>query len=404
MKEYDLKDAFGATPERIRACVAKALSTEERKAPVMKRKMSIALIAAAIMILLIIGGALAASHSGLLAEWLGFYNRETGQIEADDALSQAIQYFDLSHEGDYMTCTVTEAIYDPNGGTYSLGWRYAPKREGETLYVVCNGPLFDGEWTEGIMGMNDIECLLTGAMNCAKTGKLPESGRTVATLSFNVYRVTGEIEHRNTDSFYKSGMSDEEVEKAFEEWFRGITAEGRLNLEGDGVLTPIWWDGSYDGPEEESLVRAGLIERVDQFELTIDIGATELKALKTIARPVSFTFGDGSALSVTECTVTPLRVSIAADYITDERPVPEDSGDYVFISVESFFENSSFACVSDMGEPYQTDNGRWTTPCTIQASPVRSVPDSLTLTLTRYKDGEAQPIGTALIELSEVSD
>ena len=109
----------------------------------------------------LVGAALAASQGGLLAEWLGVYDEKTGKTEVDETVAQAIQYPNQSVEGSALRCTVTEALYDPEGGTYSLAWRYEPLKEGDPLYVVCQGPLFDGEWTDSTMGRNDIECFLT---------------------------------------------------------------------------------------------------------------------------------------------------------------------------------------------------------------------------------------------------
>ena len=78
MTPYDLKDAFGETPQRVKDCVARSLRTEERSEPIMKKKLSLSLIAAALAALLLAGAALAAVQRGLLADWLGVYNEETG--------------------------------------------------------------------------------------------------------------------------------------------------------------------------------------------------------------------------------------------------------------------------------------------------------------------------------------
>ena len=45
MTPYDLKDAFGATPQRVKDCVARSLRMEERSEPIMKRKLSLILSA-----------------------------------------------------------------------------------------------------------------------------------------------------------------------------------------------------------------------------------------------------------------------------------------------------------------------------------------------------------------------
>ena len=404
MTPSDLKDAFGATPQRVKDCVARSLHMEERSEPIMKRKLSLSLIAAALALLTLAGAALAASQGGLLAEWLGVYDEKTGKTEVDGTVAQAIQYLDQGYEGEALRCTVTEALYDPEGGTYSLAWRYEPLKEGDPLYVVCQGPLFDGEWTDSTMGRNDIECLLTGATDCAKTGHLPENGCTVATLSFNVYRVKGEIEHKNVDSFGKPGMTEEEIQAAFDAWFKEITAEGRLNMEGDGVFTPIWWDSSPDEPQEESLVRAGLLERVDQFSLDVDIGAVRLKSLKVMTGPADFTFEDGSELRVTACAVTPTKATIAAEYITAEQPAPSDADNGLLIFASNPNEAQSYACNSSIGDPVQTADGRWSMACHIEASPLRGAPDAIELRIGRFENGEEQIIGTAVLNLVDAAE
>ena len=404
MTPSDLKSAFGATPQRVKDCVARSLRMEERSEPIMKKKLSLSLIAAALAMLLLAGAALAAAQSGRLAEWLGVYNEKTGEIETDAVVADAIQYLNQSVEGNALRCTVTEALYDPEGGTYSLAWRYEPLAEGDPLYVVCEGPLFDGEWTHSMMSMNDLECYLTGPMDCAKSGHLPENGCAVATLSLNVYRVKGEIEHKGVDDFVKPGMTDEEAEKAYEEWLREIAADGKLNMAGDGVLEPLWWDVKPDEAQEESLVRAGLLERVDQLTLDVDIGAVRLATVKTLATPAEFALEGGGTLRVTSCTVTPMVADITAEYITVERPAPSDMENGVYIFASNPNEPQGYGCSSSIGDPIQTADGCWSMACHIVASPLRGAPDAIELKIVHYENGQDEIIGTATIELIDAAE
>ena len=399
MMPYNLKDAFGETPKGVKDLVARSLREEERSEPVMKKKLSLSLIAASLAALLLAGAALAVSQTGLLASWLGVYNQETGEIETDELVADAVQRLNQSVEGDALRVTLTESLYDPEGGTYSLAWHYEPLTEGDELYVVCTGPLFDGEWTDSMRGMNDPECYLTGPTDCAKTGRLPENGGTVAKLSFDVYRVKGEIEHKNVSDFEKPGMTDKEADAAFEAWLREITNQGKLNMEGDGVLTPLWWDAKPEEAQEESLVRAGLLERVDQFELTVDIGAVSLAAVKVLAEPAEFTFDNGDTLRVNGCTVTPMVATIEAEYITAERPAPSDMESGLAIFAANPKEGQSYRCNSTTDDPVQTADGRWSVACHITASPLRVAPESIKLTVGHYEGNEHEVIGTATIEL-----
>ena len=91
MTPNDLKYAFGETPQRVKNCVARSLRAQERSRTIMKKKLSISLIAAALAALLLIGAALAVSQTGLLASWLGVYNAKTGEIDPDGSLAGAIQ-------------------------------------------------------------------------------------------------------------------------------------------------------------------------------------------------------------------------------------------------------------------------------------------------------------------------
>ncbi|MBR0463631.1 MAG: hypothetical protein IJJ23_04520 [Clostridia bacterium] len=370
----------------------------------MKKKLSISLIAAALAALLLIGAALAVSQTGLLASWLGVYNAKTGEIDPDGSLAGAIQYLDRSVEGSALRCVVTEALYDPDGGTYSLAWRYEPLFEGDTLYVVCSSPTFGGEFTDTIMGMNDCECLLTGPVGCSTFGHLPENGGTLAAMTFSVYRVKGEIEHKNVDDFAKPGMTDEEINMAFETWFRSIVAEGRLNMEGDGVLTPIWWDKEAGGSFEETLVRAGLLERVEELALEVDIGAMSLPVEKVMAGPAEFTFENGDSIRVNSLSVTPMIAKIEAEYITSQPQRFDDAEHGLCIFVRSPHETQSYGCNTAFDEPVQEEDGRLHAICHIQASPMRDTPDALELKIVRYEGGEQELIGTAVIELADKED
>lgn len=401
MKTSDLKDAFGATPQRVKDRVARSLRTQERSEPIMKKKLSLSLIAALIAALALAGAALAVSQTGLLASWLGVYNEETGEIETDGAVADAIQYMNRSVESEALRVTITEVLYDPDGGTYSLVWRYEPLTEGDPLYVVCQGPLFDGEWTDGISGMNDLECFLTGPTDCAKSGHLPENGGAVATLSFNVYRVKGEIEHKRENDFKKPDMTDEEADAAFEAWLREITSQGKLNMEGDGALTPLWWDLKPDEAQEETLVRAGLLERVDQLALSVDIGAVRLSAVKALAGPVEFPFENGDQLRVTGCVVTPMAATIDAEYIASEEPAPNN---ILYIFANNPHESESYACSSSIADPVRTADGRWLMACHIEASPLRRAPEAIELTIARYGDGGNEIVGKATIELTDPAE
>ena len=403
MTPHDLKDAFGETPQRVKDLVARSLREEERSEPIMKKKLSLSLIAAALAVLLLAGAALAVSQTGLLAQWLGVYNQETGEIETDAAVSEAVQYLNQSVEGEALRVILTESLYDPAGGTYSLTWRYEPLTEGDELYVVCGGPLFDGEWTGCLRGMNDYECYLTGPSDCARTGYLPENGGTVATLSFDVYRVKGEIEHKNVSDFEKPGMTDAEVNAAYEAWLREITAQGRLNMEGDGVLTPIWWDTNPEEAQEESLVRAGLLEKVERLTLEADIGAVSLAAVKVLAEPVEFALEGGGILRVTDCTVTPMVATIEAEYITD-WPAPNDMESGVAFFAINPNEGQGYGCSSSVDDPVQTADGRWSMACHAVVSPLRSAPDAIGLTIARYENGENQIIGTGTVELVDAGE
>ena len=108
----------------------------------MKRKISIGLIAA-LIVLAIAGGVAMAAHYGVL-DFLSWTD-EDGRQHVNESLQGAVQQLGEIYDGEQMRMEVTDALYDKEGGVFTIAWTIANKAPQEQAYILCEGIRFDGE-------------------------------------------------------------------------------------------------------------------------------------------------------------------------------------------------------------------------------------------------------------------
>jgi len=379
MSGINLKDAFGQTPESVKACVQRSLLEGERKEPVMKRKMKLSLAVALAAVMLLAGAALAVSQLGGLGAIYGADNRPERQ-----ALLKDIQHLEESYEGNAVRCTMTEALYDPAGNAFALGWTMEPLAQDDQLYVVCDRLTIGGEgpWTRSMNNMS--EYLLDGKTGCSVVGELPEScADTQCEITFSVFRPLVEIVRVYDDD--SLGIEEEEARYA------ALLAEGKLPMTGDyNICVHPIIDFRADMSYSDELAASGLMELTDHFTLRMDIGGVSVREIRTCEGQKEFAF-DGYEIRILSCEVTPTAAQIDIEYITDEEPGSSVHGEewdpmlVVRIDVPGleFWSPNMSVTIED---PVRLEDGRWSTIFRENASSLQVFPEELVITAGYYDE------------------
>ena len=165
MKMDNLKNAFGSTPESVKECVLRSLREEQRREPVMKKRMTLSLAIALAVVMALGCAAFAATQLEGIAGIFGFTNHETGETVVNEAAISHIQALNETYEGKTVRFTLTEGMYSPMNRNLSLGWTLEPLNEGEMYYVLCDVQV--GGMYMGQMMMSRVtEYILSRAEQC----------------------------------------------------------------------------------------------------------------------------------------------------------------------------------------------------------------------------------------------
>lgn len=306
MKFDNLKDAFGSTPESIKECVQRSLREEQRREPVMKRKMTVSMAIALAAILLIGCVGLAASQMEGIAGIFGYTNSETGETIVNEAVFKHIEALNETYEGKTVKFTLTEGMV--SGENVSLAWTLEPVNEGEQFYVLCNFTV-GGEYIGMTMMDSVTEFILDGAESCALSGSV--SGENLLTeLKFSILKLNGEPT--------RLSEWDEEKETEEEFWQRvdALIADGKLPVAGDGVIEVR---PSRDMTYAEELVAAGAAELAEEFTVTVDLSPIRAVEEQRVYEGEKVFDFDGFEVQIVECVVTPVDTRIIFEYICDEQ-------------------------------------------------------------------------------------
>jgi len=389
MTNINLKDAFGETPESIKACVRRSLQEEQRREPIMKRKLSVSLIAAVLALALMGCAALAAAQMGFIESLFAHENPETGELEVDQSITEAVQAMDIVYEGDSVRCTLDEVLWDEVGNSYVLNWTMEPLTDGDNLYVICDGVRFGGERAAERNYLYYTEYFLKEAVNGMVLGELPDNASPELEMSFTILRPTTEL--------VKAVKSDAETPAEYQSRVKALLEEGNLVVESDGYLRTQHdletSDSDSDTAYSDHLLSTGVLELADRFTLKADLSVARLNStVRTIEGPTEFVF-DTCELRVTECTVTPTTAYLEVEYITNEQPVDFPRSE-LMLEVPGMTDWCGNVDETISGS-VQLKDGRWVTLHTLSAKPPHGFPEELIITPVTYTEEDNHFIPTA---------
>lgn len=356
MKNSDIKNAFGKAPQSFRDQVNQMIDNLEEK-PMKKRYKFTTLLAAALAAALM-GTAVAAYESHIKQM---YQNTETGL--ANEAVLPGIQTLHETYEGNAVRCTVQEALYDAEGGTFALSWELVNLTGEDELYVLCDGLTFDGEGGSPRMEDHVNEFFLPRDATVATVmGELPDNDAKHCALSLSVLRPTGPYE---------------------------VEADGCI------ALDEQYYSAAYeDVPNSDLLVEHANFEIADRFTLSFDMDMEALgNTAKRLTGDTDFKF-DGCELNVTFGEITATHAHIMVEYISDTEITDGGKGigpnyDINFALPEGdiwWTGNSG----GSLGDPEQLPDGRWRSVYDWEAVELFTQPDELLIGLSTYpvKDGQ----------------
>lgn len=352
MKPSDIRDAFGATPATFRSQVNAMIDRLEDKP--MKQRGKITTILAAALIVALLSAAAVAGFQGRLIDMFKDPETET----ANDAIADGIQTLSETYEGATVRCTVQEALYDAQGGTFALSWALDNLTGEDNLYVVCDSTKFDGErgaWRS--MSFVSEFMLPQGATVSTLVGELPENRSNHCELSISVLRAVGPYEIEEDGWIEVEGLD--------------------LGAEEDSILY------------SDALVASGSFEIADRFTLKFDLDDEKLgDTTRHLASPDAYVFDDYE-ICIPSAEITATAAHIVVEYITDEPVVDGGKGvgpayeiDFALPDSNSWWSGNAGGTYKD---PVQLDDGRWKNVYDYHAIELFTHPDTLVLTLSTFE-------------------
>lgn len=380
MKMDDLKNAFGSTPESVKQCVLRSLHEEPRREYVMKRKMTLSLAIALAFILALGCAAFAGTRLEGIATFFGYINRETGETVVNEAVIGHIQSLNETYEGKTVRFTLTEGLYSPVTGSVSLFWTLEPLGEEEQYYVLCNESV-GGAALECCAAYDVTEYFLKSPTQCVLTGQAKGEGLETE-LKFTILKIKGEPVRVSWDE-------EKETEQEFWARMEALIADGKLPMEGDGVIAvrPIR-DKTYG----EELVIAGVAELAEEFTITFDLAdINPVDEMRVYEGEKTFEF-DGFTVCINELVVSPADSCISFDILCDEESLAKEivCGGFVrFCPVgEEYWMGAAYPRFI---APVRTADGRWKVSVTYDVVEQLVYPEELILSIAKY-DAEGKPI------------
>ena len=374
--DFNLKDAFGKTPDSVQHLVVNTLRTDERSISMKKTSVKV-LFAAAVIAVLTMTAALAASRLGVLNF---FTNPEEGQV--NELAAQGVQTVEQENTGASVRVTMNDAIYDPVGKTYALSWTMENLTGQEDLYIVCDGVFFDGEpsYARTYSNMTAFFLPAEGAEG-GVSGSLPDNASADCTLTFTILRPLGEVQPFRWD---ESEEREDGLARLHALWDAHIIPQ-----EGDGVLLVPGMFEEDERAYSQSLMESGLFEQVDTLPLSFTLSPDVMQyQKKTLKAPLSFAFADYE-LRVPRAEMTATTLSLDVEYITKEAP--KDGGKYfgpLWQIVVSAPDGKAFytAAGGSWEDPVQMEDGRFLSVYHFDARGLSAQPEALTLTLATFDE------------------
>lgn len=356
MTQFNLKDAFGETPERVKECVRRSLQEEQRREPVVKRKFSVSL---AIALAALLALSCVAYAAGQLVGIEGLYslkNNKTGEVIPNEQAIAAMQELNQTYEGNAVRCTLNRALLDRAGGMLSLDWTLEKKHAGEQLYVVWEAMTLGGEAVHSSLMSRVTEYFLPDEASLSTfVGYLPETDSTELQLTLAVLRTEAEVVRLESGDSYEDRAA-------------ALLAEGKLPMAGDGVI---------EAPSSEKdmlsyaddLQATGLMEIVDRFTVCVKLDEVVIESARTLPEGTCVEF-EGGEMVVESCAVSPTVSRLTVVFCTEAHPDAWERELPLFMLMSAGGEVWAPEMTGACGEAVQTEDGRWKTVVDIEANSI----------------------------------
>ncbi len=282
-----LENAFAPAPEPFKARMAYTLANMEELT--MKRKSHLTIIAVAAVLILLAGVALAAAGFGVL-DFLAYEDRDGNKIVNED-IRPLLQRIDKTSDGEAAKLTIHDAACD--GTTLSLAWTLENLSD-EDVYIIWRPIVNQGE--TGLAGGTSTNYEFSLGKGEVREGGFSLNmdptitGDSVAVdLKFNILKARAEVSRY--DGLRIEEMTEEE-QAAYLESQADDLANGKLVLDSDMPLLP---EGEYSFDElmEDALVRLGLVEQLDVFDVPLALAVTSRETdLLPLAQATEIDLGD----------------------------------------------------------------------------------------------------------------
>ena len=376
MTEERLKDAFGRTPLSVQYRVKNALNGP-KEGTIMKKKVSVALIAALVTVALLGGVAIAKTDWGVM-EFLGW--QSCGRAaDTGSQLAAKVQTVAQNYDGEAVRIDVTDAVYDSAGGVYALAWTLESKTPGTEYYIICDGITFDEEKSFA-RSMGNVSEFFLGdeAVKCGVCGEVPETGGKNVEMTFTILKALAEHVEIDCEWDAETEEDAQKAELAYQASLTKINAEGKIAVAGDGFIELGEDDWAEGESYAEALVHSGKFELAEHFTLSFPLRDDSMDDMKKVyTGKTDFKF-DGYELHVRKAEITPLwEICFAIDDKTAADGFPYDS----------YWGGQGSGNWGDE-IPVQLDDGRWLSTYNYEMFELHVWPDEIKMFLVTYSDGD----------------
>jgi len=415
MKPHDWNDAFPQAPARFEARIRYTVSEMEQLTMKRNHKLKMILVIA-MMLIALLSVAVAASLQWGVLDFLT-YRDDDGSIIGESHLAPLVNELDLTRRTDDFILTVRDSICD--GTTFVAAWSFDNAKPDEPLFLYYSLHLDGERVTDLRLGTHPAGYYIAGG-DSSNTGVVWALGRTmqaggtgIATISYDVIRSKVELFVPETPATHTE-TAWEDYEVGYDEQALG----GRLLAKHGQLITPQNLQ-SEEGTDLDRMLSAGLLERVDQFEIQIPITATsEVKSALDGGIPIEKPM-DGYAIRVTRADLHPNATYIDLEYVFETEEdmlrvarsragwLRDDNGREVMLGLVGCYAGTlqeTEARLEEMqntgkydpllmlsgfgastGDIFQREDGKWVAPMHQEMTPLLSTIRAVTILPMGYR-------------------
>jgi len=261
VKQYDLGNAFPAMPERFEVKIRRTILEMERSKMKRNATFKVALLVATLLITL-----LSMNHLPALLD-------KVGDITGDEYQALSTNAQRPSYQTEKFMLTVEKCTSDDTG--LSFAWKFENTHDSDTFFLQCTISLSGrrGQKSGFPSSLSRLNCCQPGDESYIKEWHILEpplrdNEHIDATFSFEVYKSTVELFISEMPVINTQAEWDAAIGSYFEEM-----PDGMLLVMGSQLIVPQSLQNE-EGCDVDKMLAAGLLERVDHFEMQVPISVS----------------------------------------------------------------------------------------------------------------------------------